>query len=96
VKKLFGLFLVIGIVVGAVPYARSLGTPPSPPDIAAKRWIAMGDGAGFVITLGDSISGAAKLTPGTVKGYFMVRQGNTWLRVDSQPETQAYPAALAH
>ena len=95
-KSLSGLLLALAIVVTAVPYARSVGTPSSPPGIPAKSWIALGDDAGFVITSGASVPSATRSSPGTVNGYFMVHQGKLWLRVDSQPEYQIYPAAPAH
>ena len=52
-NRLFGLLLVVVIAIGAMPYARSLGTPPPPRGVAADHWISMGDAAGFVIT-GDA------------------------------------------
>ena len=92
-KRLIGLLLAIAIVVSVVPYARSLGTSPPPPSIAAKNWIALGDAAGFVIT--RPLPGDPMPAPGAVKGYFMVRQGNDWLRVESRQDMQVQPATIA-
>jgi hypothetical protein len=78
-KKVLALLLVTAIIVGAVPYARSLGVPPSPPGVSANDWIPLGDAAGFVITHNNApLSSPTK--PGAVKGYFMVRLSNSWLR----------------
>jgi hypothetical protein len=77
-KKILGLLLAIAIVIAAVPYARSLGASPA--------------AGGFVISRpspGDPWPAA-----GVVKGYFMVRQGNDWLRVDSGQELQVQPATI--
>ena len=92
-KRLIGLLLAIAIVVSVVPYARSLGTPSSPLNIAAKNWIPLGDTAGFVIT--RPLPGDPWPAAGMVKGYFMVRQGNDWLRVDSGQDLQVQPATIA-
>jgi hypothetical protein len=92
-NKVLGLALIVAIVVGAVPYARGLGIPPSPPGVSASDWIPLGEAAGFVIT--HSTAPLAPPTkPGAVRGYFMVRPGNSWLRVDSEPESRQYPATL--
>jgi hypothetical protein len=91
-KRLFGLLVAVAIVITAVPYARSLGAPPSPPNIAAKNWIPLGDAAGFVII--RPLPGDLMPAPGVVKGYFMVRQGNSWLRVDSGQDSQVQPATI--
>jgi len=93
-KKVLGLLLVVAIIVGAVPYARSLGIPPAPPGVPANNWIPIGDSAGFVITHNNAPL-ASPTKPGAVRGYFMVRPGNSWLRVDSEPESQQYPATLS-
>jgi hypothetical protein len=81
-KAIFGLFLAAVFLVSVVPHARSLGIPPSPPGVAADNWISFSDSAGFVVTPGDSLPSRDKPAAGTVKGYFMVRQGKSWLRVD--------------
>jgi hypothetical protein len=92
-NKVLGLLSVVAIIVGAVPYARSLGVPPSPPGISASDWIPLGEAAGFVITRNTSpLSSPTK--PGAVRGYFMVRPSNSWLRVDSEAESRQYPATL--
>jgi hypothetical protein len=91
-KRLIGLLLAIAIVVSVVPYARSLGTPPSPPGVSAKNWIPFGDAAGFVVT--QPLPGDPIPAPGAVKGYFMVRQGDNWLRVESRQDMQVQPATI--
>ncbi len=92
-NKVLGILIVVAIIVGAVPYARGLGAPSSPPGVSAENWISFGDAAGFVIR--HALPGDATLRPGMVKGYFMVRKGNSWLKVDSDPDVQAQPA-IAH
>jgi hypothetical protein len=90
-KKVFGLALVTAIVMGSVPLARSLDAPIVPPGIDAGDWIPMGNSAGFVVSKHDSSMGSAAPV-GVVKGYFMVRRGNTWLRIDSAPDYGVRPA----
>jgi hypothetical protein len=90
-NKLLGLLLAIAIVVAVVP-SRSLGAPPSPPGIPAKNWVPLGDVAGFVIT--PPLSGDPRPPAGMVKGYFVVRQGNIWLRVDADRDVQVQPATI--
>jgi hypothetical protein len=85
-KAMFSLIVLAAFLVSAVPHARSLGTPPSPPGVAADNWISFSDSAGFVVTPGDSLQSRDKPPAGTVKGYFMVRQGKSWKRVDSEQE----------
>jgi hypothetical protein len=92
-KKVLGLLLVVAIIVSVVPYARSLGMPPSPPGVSAADWIPLGDAAGFVITH-NTAPLVSPTKPGAVRGYFMVRPGNSWLRVDSEPESRQYPVTL--
>jgi hypothetical protein len=87
-KAIFSLLLVAAFLASAVPYARSLGTPPSPPGVPADNWIPFSDSAGFVVTPGDSLQSRDKPPAGTVKGYFMVRQGKSWKRVDSEQEAE--------
>jgi hypothetical protein len=83
-NKVIGLLIVIAVVIGVGPYARSLSAPPVPPGISADNWIALGDTAGFVITNGDSLIGSTS-SVGVARGYFMLRRGGNWLRVDSTP-----------
>jgi hypothetical protein len=90
-KKLIGAALVAVIVLGLVPYARSINAPTIPPGIDAGNWVPMGDSAGFVISKGGSSMGSAAPV-GVVRGYFMVRSGNTWFRIDSTPEYGVPPA----
>jgi hypothetical protein len=92
-KKVLGLLLVVAIIVGAIPYARSLGMPPLPPGVSASDWIPLGDAAGFVITHNNGPL-ASPTKPGAVRGYFMVRLANSWMRVDSEPDSRQYPATL--
>jgi hypothetical protein len=91
-KRLLGLVLAIAIVVTVVPYARSLGAPPSPPGVPTKNWIPFGDAAGFVVT--QPLPGDPRPAAGMVKGYFVVRQTNNWLRVDSGQDVQVEPATI--
>jgi hypothetical protein len=85
-NKVFGLLIATALVVGIVPYARSVDTPVLPPGISASNWVAMGDAAGFVITNSRTAS---------LKGYFMARRGGTWVRIDSAPEDAFHPAVEA-
>jgi hypothetical protein len=94
-KTLLALALVVIVAVGVVPYARSLGSPPSPPGVSAKNWIPFGDTAGFVITdNGYDLKRGLRNDPNVVTGYFMIRRANTWLRIDSSMQGQVHPAAL--
>ena len=96
-NKAFGLLLVVVITVGAMPYARSLGTPTPPRGVAADHWISMGDAAGFVIT-GDASDPKKGLKQGgsdQVKGYFMIRRGDSWSRIANEPDVGVYKASLA-
>jgi hypothetical protein len=96
-NKVFGLLLVVAIAIGAVPYARSLGTPAPPHGVAADHWIPMGDAAGFVIT-GDASDPKKGLKEGgrdQVKGYFMIRRGGAWSRISNEPDEGVYKASLA-
>lgn len=93
-KKLFGLLLILTIAVVAIPIARSMGVPPAPPGISARDWIPLGDTAGFVVTHANAPLGEPSM-PGFVRGYFMVRPAtSTWLRVESDLQSQLHPATL--
>ena len=82
-NKLLSLLLVATITIAAIPYARGLGTPEAPPGIPADHWISMGNAAGFVITgTANDLSKGLRSDPNVVKGYFMVRPGRTWVRVE--------------
>jgi hypothetical protein len=94
-KKVLGLFLAVAIVTSVVPYARSLGTPTPPSGISAEDWIPVGDAAGFVVARGNLPPGLTTTTPGTLKGYFMVRRGTAWFRVDSAPDYGAQKTMMA-
>jgi hypothetical protein len=95
-KMFLSLVLVCAVAIGVVPYARSLGSPPSPPGIAADSWIPFGETAGFVITGNgyDPKKGLRSENRNVVTGYFMIRRANTWVRVDSSPQAEVHPAVL--
>jgi hypothetical protein len=84
-KKVIGLMVAAAIVGAMGPYARGVGNSGLPPDISADNWIALGDMAGFVVTNNDSLIGSTR-SVGVAKGYFMVRRGSTWLRIDTSPD----------
>jgi hypothetical protein len=95
-NKLLSLLLIIAIVIGIVPYARSLGTPEPPRGIAADHWVPMGDAAGFVIT-GDARDQRQSSKEGgdnQVKGYFMIRRGSAWARISNEPDERIFKARL--
>jgi hypothetical protein len=96
-NKVFGLLLVIVVVIGAMPYARSLGAPTPPRGVAADHWISMGDAAGFVITgnASDPKKGFKEGGSDQVKGYFMIRRGDSWSRIATEPNEGVYHASLA-
>jgi hypothetical protein len=54
--------------------------------VSANDWIPCGDAAGFVIAHDKSVPTLINPPDGTVKGYFMVRRKDSWLRVDSAPD----------
>lgn len=89
-KKLIGAALIAVIVLGLVPFARSIDAPTIPPGIDPGNWVPMGDSAGFVISKGGSSMGSAAPV-GVVKGYFMVRNGSTWFRIDASPDYGVHP-----
>jgi hypothetical protein len=95
-NKVFGLLLVVVVAIGAMPYARSLGTPAPPRGVAADHWISMGNAAGFVITgnASDPKKGLKEGGSDQVKGYFMIRRGDAWSRIATEPEG-VYNASLA-
>jgi hypothetical protein len=84
-KKLIGVLLVTATVIGIGPYARGIGSPLLPPGISTDNWVALGDTAGFVVTNGDSLIGSTR-SVGVAEGYFMVRRGSIWLRIDTSPD----------
>jgi hypothetical protein len=95
-NKLYSLLLIGAIVIGLVPYARSLGTPERPRGVAADHWVPMGDAAGFVI-IGDASDpkqGLKEGGSGQVKGYFMIRRVGTWSRVSNEPDEGVYKTRL--
>jgi hypothetical protein len=94
-NKMLSLLLVATIAIAAIPYARGLGTPEAPPGIAADHWIPMGEAAGFVITdAANDLRKGLRNEPNVVKGYFMVRSGKTWVRVEAGPESGVYQTQL--
>jgi hypothetical protein len=95
-KMFLALVLVCAVTVGFVPYARSLGSPASPPGIAAKNWIPFGETAGFVITGNgfDPKRGLRSENPNVVTGYFMIRRADKWVRIDSSPQPEVHPAVF--
>lgn len=96
-NKVLGLILVAAIAVAAIPYARGLGAPATPPGIAADHWIAMGDAAGFVITnTANDLRNGLRSEPNVVKGYFLIRHAGSWVKIESSPEAGAYKAHLVN
>jgi hypothetical protein len=96
-NKALSVLLLVAIAAGIVPYAHSLGTPSPPPGIAADKWVAMGETAGFVITRADNdFRRGLSREPNTLKGYFMIRVKGAWLRVDTTAGYETHPAALQH
>jgi hypothetical protein len=96
-NKVLGLLLVAAIAVGIVPFARGIDTPAAPPGVRADHWISMGDAAGFVITnAGNDLQKGLRSDNNVVKGFFMVRRGGAWLRIDSERDAGAYPTDLTH
>ena len=94
-NKVLTLIVVAVIAIAAMPYARGLGTPEAPPGIAADHWISMGDAAGFVITdTANDLRKGLRSEPNVVKGYFMVRPGKTWVKVEPGPESGVYQTQL--
>jgi hypothetical protein len=90
-KMTIGIVLAAALAVGAMPAARSLGTPSAPPDVSVNDWVPMGEAVGFVIEHGDSLIN----NPGVLRGYFAILRGGRWMRVDPSPEMAIRPAALA-
>ena len=81
-NKIIGLVLATALVLGVGPHALSSDVPALPPGVSAENWIALGDGAGFVLTNGDSLIGSTS-SVGVAKGYFMLRRAGIWLRIES-------------
>lgn len=93
-NKTLGLILVCLIALGSVPFARSIERPiDRPPGIAEDNWIPMGTAAGFVITtVANDLRNGLRDEPNVLAGYFMVRHGKSWLRIQSN-EAEVYRAA---
>jgi hypothetical protein len=82
--KVFGLVLATSLVMGVGQSAVS-SESPVPPGVSADNWILLGDRAGFVITNGESLIGSTTAV-GVARGYFMIRRGGIWLRIDTAPD----------
>ena len=86
-NKLPAALLAAVIVIAIAPYARSVDAPSLPPGVNADHWIVVGKGAGLVITDEPVWTGGKWRSDGPIAGYFMVRRGDTWRRVEaSAPE----------
>jgi len=80
-KQILGLVMMSALLIGVGRYA--LGSDnPLPAGVSSDNWIALGDRAGFVVTNGDALIGAAS-SVGVARGYFMLRRGGVWLRIDT-------------
>jgi hypothetical protein len=96
-NRVLSILLVGAIVIGMVPYARSVGTPSPPPGVPADNWVAMGESAGFVITsASNDFHQDLKSEPNAMKGYFIVRHKDSWVRVDASDNFQLRPAKAEH
>jgi hypothetical protein len=93
-NKVLGLILVCSIALGSVPFARGIERPiDRPQGIAEENWIPMGAAAGFVITaVANDLRNGLRDEPNVLAGYFMVRHGKSWLRIQSN-EAEVYRAA---
>ena len=83
-KTLLAIALLALIFVLALPTARSALRMEHPPGVAAQAWIPMGESAGFVVT-GSTMP--------TLRGYFAMKRGNAWYRIDTIPEAGIAPTA---
>jgi len=99
-KTLFAIALVALIFVLALPTARSALGLEHPPGVAAQAWIPMGESAGFVVTgstMPRGVSPQRDRTMGVaqpaLRGYFAVKRGNAWYRIDTIPEAGIAPTA---
>ena len=81
-NKMMGLLVATAMVISVGHYALSSNAPNLPPGTSADTWVALGDRLGFVVTNGDSSLGSVS-SVGVAKGYFMLRRGGIWLRIDS-------------
>jgi hypothetical protein len=94
-NKLLSVLLVAAVAIAAIPYARGLGAPETPPGIAADHWIGMGESAGFVITdAGNDLRKGMRSDPNVVTGYFMVRPGKLWVQIEPVPKGNFYQTRL--
>jgi hypothetical protein len=86
------LLLAGAVIVGSIPYARSINAPNVPPGIAAQNWISMGDQAGFVVTsAANDLQNGLRSEQNVLKGYFMLQHKGRWLRVEPGPAAGVYP-----
>jgi len=90
-SKLAGLLLCLA-VVGVASFAHS-AAPISPPlGVDVQNWIPVSEHLGFVATHGNVESGFPSPVQGAVEGYFVVRKGNSWLRVSHNQLDKFVPA----
>jgi len=99
-KTLLAIALVALIGILAMPNARSALGMERPSGVAADAWVPMGDSAGFVVT-GNALPRGANaqrdrspmIPRPALRGYFVVKRGNAWYRVDTLPEPAIAPTA---
>lgn len=80
-RRLIAATIVTAIAVVAISSAQNVDNSEYPPGVSPQNWISMGTAAGFVVTSAD-FQGSDRST-GTLKGYFVLRRGGTWFRVDT-------------
>jgi hypothetical protein len=94
-NKILSLLLLSAILIAVVPHAHGLGTPEAPAGITADHWIPMGEAAGFVITdTANDLRKGLRTDRNVVTGYFMVRRGRSWMRVEPGSDPGVYPTRL--
>lgn len=78
--------ILILISASSVHFALGASGPDRPAGVEAQDWIPVSDKMGFVVTTPHRYPGPGGdnqvllLTP-PAEGYFMVRNGNRWLRI---------------
>jgi len=98
-KALALIAIVLLVCLLAIPNARGALGMERPPGVAEQAWVPMGDAAGFVVT-GKASSrnaptqrdSALSIPRPALRGYFAVKRGSTWYRLDTVPEPGALPA----
>lgn len=98
-KILFPIAIAALICALAMPNARSALGMERPSGVAAEAWVPMGDSAGFVVT-GHSLPSGMNAIPDrnvmiprpALRGYFVVKRGDAWYRVDTIPDPAIAPA----